>query len=51
MLSDVGYVYWTRGTMWFGFAQFQDNVLLASDIPPSTHTTLVQEVGDPLLQI
>ena len=38
MISEDGYVYWTRGTMWFSFAQFRDNVLLASNIPPGTRT-------------
>ena len=43
-LSEDGYVFWTRGTMWFSLAQFRDNVLLATNIPPSTRTTLVQEI-------
>ena len=33
-LSEDGYVFWTRGTMWFSLAQFSDNVLLATIIPP-----------------
>ena len=44
MLSEDGYVYWTRGTLWFSLVQFRDNVLLASNILPGTRTTLVPEV-------
>ena len=50
-LSEDGYVYWTRGTIWFSLAQFRDNVLLATNIPPSTRTTLVREVCDVLSKI
>ena len=50
-LLEDGYVYWTRGTMWFSLAQFRDNVNLATNIPPSTRTTLVQEVCDLLSEI
>ena len=32
-------------------AQFRDNVLVATNIPPSTRTTLVQEVCDLLSEI
>ena len=45
-LSEDGYIFWTRGTMWFSLAQFRDNVLLATNLPPGTRTTLVQEVCD-----
>ena len=45
-LSEDGYVFWTMGTIWFSLAQFRDNVLLATNIPPSTRTTLVQEICD-----
>ena len=37
--------------MWLSLAQFKDNVLLATNIPPSTRTTLVQEVCDLLSDI
>ena len=33
-LSEDGYVFWTRGAMWFSLAQFRDNVLLATNLPP-----------------
>ena len=39
-------MYETRGTKWFSMAQFLDNVLLATNIPPSTRTTLVEELFD-----
>ena len=45
-LSEDGYVFSTRGAMWFSLAQFRDNVLLATNVLPGTHTTLVQEVCD-----
>ena len=51
MISEEGYVYWTRGNMWFNLAQFRNNVLLASNFAPGTHTTLVQEVCDLLSDI
>ena len=50
-LPEDRYVFWTRGTMWFSLAQFRDNFLLATNIPPSTRTTLVQEVCDLLSKI
>ena len=50
-LSEDGYIFWTRGTMWFSLAQFRDNVLLATNLPPGTRTTLVQEVCDLLSDI
>jgi hypothetical protein len=50
-LSEDGYVFWTRGTMWFSLAQFRDNVLLATNLSPGTRTTLVQEVCDLLASI
>ena len=50
-LSEDGYVYWTKGTMWFSLAHFRDNVLLATNIPPSTHTTPQQKVCDLLSEI
>ena len=37
--------------MWFSLAQLRDNVLLATNIPPSTRTTPVQEVCDLLSKI
>ena len=51
MISDDGYVYWNRGTLWFSLAQFRDNVLLASNISPGTRTNLVKEVCNLLSQI
>ena len=48
-VSEEGYVYWSRGTLWF--VQFKDNVLLAYNLPPFTCTTLVQEVWDALSDI
>ena len=50
-LSEDGYIFWTRGTMWFSLAQFRDNVLLATNLSPGTRTTLVQEVCDLLASI
>ena len=37
--------------MSFNLAQFHDNVLLATNIPPGTRTTLVQEICDLLSEI
>ena len=50
-LYEDGHVHWTRGTMWFSLAQFHDNVLLATNITPSTRTILMQEVCDLLSEI
>ena len=50
-LPKDGYVYWSRATMWFSLAQFHDNVLLATNIPPGRRTTLVQEVCDLVSEI
>ena len=48
MISKEGYIYWTRGNLWFSLAQFRDN---ASNIAPGTRTKLVQEVCDLLSEI
>ena len=37
--------------MWFSLAQFRDNVLLATNIPPGRHTTLIKEVCDLLSEM
>ena len=50
-LSEDGLVFWTRGARWLSLAQFRDNVLLATNVPPGTRTTLVQEVCDLLSDI
>ena len=47
-VSKDGYIFWTRGALWFSLAQFRDDVLLATILPLGSTTTLVQEVCDTL---
>ena len=50
-VSDEGYVFWSRGAMWFSLCQFRDNILFASNLSPGSKTTLVQEMCSTLSDI
>ena len=40
-VSNEGYIFWHRGTAWFSLCQFRDNVLIAANVPPGAHTSLL----------
>ena len=42
-VSEEGYVFWTRGHMWFSLCQFRDNILLVCNLNLGSETSLVQE--------
>ena len=44
-MSEDGYIFWPQGAPRFSLAQFRDNVLLATDLPPGSTTTLVHDAG------
>ena len=50
-LSEDGYVFWSQGAVWFSHTQFTVNVLMATNLPLGSNTTLVQETGDTLSNI
>ena len=50
-ISDTGHVYWCRGPTWFSLCQFRDNILLATNLPPSRSTTLVNMVASTLSKV
>ena len=43
-MSEEGYVFWSRGQMWFNLCHFRDNILLACNLNAGSTTNLVQEV-------
>ena len=50
-VSKEGYVFWTRGTIWFSLCQFRDNILLSCNLNPGSETSLVHEVCSTLSEI
>ena len=43
-VSEDGYMFWSRGALWFSLAQFQDNALMATDLPSGANTSLLHEI-------
>ena len=40
-ISDEGYVYWQRGSLWFSLCQLRDNILFVSNQMPGTQTPII----------